>query len=235
MREDICSVPVSEVFEISDGCPMCRMRNIIEQRLLDYIRGAAMMEPDVRIMTNKEGFCHRHFRMMASRHSRLPLALIIESHLAEVKKDVFGAGAVLKPSSKGKSARAQKKAQSCFICSRIEKAMGPLTETIVRLYCQQMEFREMFRKSEELCLEHYSSLAAETERSCDRRYKSEMQKEASYLAQNALQKLENDINHFCSMFDYRNNTEDADWKDSKDAIERSIQWLTGLDPQDKSF
>ena len=109
MREDICSVPVSEVFDISDGCPMCRMRNIIEQRLLDYILGAAMMEPDVRIMTNKEGFCHRHFRMMASRHSRLPLALIIESHLAEVKKDVFGAGAVLKPSSKGKSARAQKK------------------------------------------------------------------------------------------------------------------------------
>ena len=45
MREDICSIPVNEVFEPKDGCPFCRMRDMLEDRMATYITGAAMMEP----------------------------------------------------------------------------------------------------------------------------------------------------------------------------------------------
>ena len=47
MREDICSIPISEIFEPKDGCPFCRMRDMLEDRMATYITGAAMMEPDV--------------------------------------------------------------------------------------------------------------------------------------------------------------------------------------------
>ena len=57
MRDDICTIPVSEGFEEKDGCPLCRMRAIAEKRVIDYIMGAAMMEPDVRLNTNELGFC----------------------------------------------------------------------------------------------------------------------------------------------------------------------------------
>ena len=30
MREDICSIPISEIFEPKDGCPFCRMRDMLE-------------------------------------------------------------------------------------------------------------------------------------------------------------------------------------------------------------
>ena len=56
MRDDICTIPVSEVFEVNDGCPICRMKKTVEDHIIDYIMGAAMMEPDVRIETNKKGF-----------------------------------------------------------------------------------------------------------------------------------------------------------------------------------
>ena len=49
MREDICSIPISEIFEPKDGCPFCRMRDMLEDRMATYITGAAMMEPDVRV------------------------------------------------------------------------------------------------------------------------------------------------------------------------------------------
>ena len=42
-----------------------------------------------------------------------------------------------------------------------------------------------------------------------------------------LHTLQGDVSHFCKMFDYRNNTADADWGNSRDAIERTILWLTG--------
>ena len=66
MRQDICTIPISEIFEVNDGCPICRMREVIEKRIVDYIMGAAMMEPDVRIETNRVGFCEHHYSEMLS-------------------------------------------------------------------------------------------------------------------------------------------------------------------------
>ena len=92
MREDICSIPVNEVFEPKDGCPFCRMRDMLEDRMATYITGAAMMEPDVRIETNRLGFCSEHFNQILARGSRLSVALILESLLQEVKGQVFPEG-----------------------------------------------------------------------------------------------------------------------------------------------
>ena len=57
MKESIYTIPISEVFEPRCGCPLCRLRDTLEQRCIDYIMGAAMMEPDIRIRTNEQGFC----------------------------------------------------------------------------------------------------------------------------------------------------------------------------------
>ena len=78
MREDICSIPVNDVFLPKDGCPFCRMRDMLEDRMATYITGAAMMEPDVRVETNRLGFCAEHFNQILARGSRLSVALILE-------------------------------------------------------------------------------------------------------------------------------------------------------------
>ena len=93
MRNDITSIPVSEVFEPRDGCPICRMRDRLEERVVEYITGAAMMEPDVREDTNKQGFCITHYRQMLKRRNRLSVALMLESHLAEVAEHLQARGA----------------------------------------------------------------------------------------------------------------------------------------------
>ena len=64
MRESILTIPVNEIFEPKCGCPICAMRDILEKRTVEYIMGAAMMEPDVRIETNRQGFCRTHFEQM---------------------------------------------------------------------------------------------------------------------------------------------------------------------------
>ena len=92
MREDICSIPVNDVFMPKDGCPFCRMRDMLEDRMATYITGAAMMEPDVRVETNRLGFCTEHFNQILARGSRLSVALILESLLATVREEVFPQG-----------------------------------------------------------------------------------------------------------------------------------------------
>ena len=56
MKEQIYTIPVSEAFEARSGkCPLCLLREKWEQNELDLILGASMMEPDIRIKTNKLG------------------------------------------------------------------------------------------------------------------------------------------------------------------------------------
>jgi len=118
MRDSITSIPVSEVFEPRDGCPICRMRDRLEERVVEYITGAAMMEPDVREDTNKQGFCITHYRQMLKRRNRLSVALMLESHLAETEKKVF-AGLPLVGKRTTKQVRAEEKAaDSCFVCNQ---------------------------------------------------------------------------------------------------------------------
>ncbi len=86
MAEQIYTIPISEAFEQHDGCPLCRMKEKLERESLEYVMGAAMMDPDVRIRTNRLGFCRGHYDDMLAMKNRLSLALMLESHLAEVSK-----------------------------------------------------------------------------------------------------------------------------------------------------
>jgi len=55
--------------------------------------------------------------------------------------------------------------------------------------------------------------------------------QAEFLAQllplelSELKRVNEEVNHFTKMFDYRNSQ--ADWKNSRDAVPRSIEKLTG--------
>ena len=39
MKESIYTIPVSEVLEPRDGCPLCRMQDTLEKRAVEYIMG----------------------------------------------------------------------------------------------------------------------------------------------------------------------------------------------------
>ena len=74
--EQIYTIPVNEAFDAARetpalGCPICALYHRLEENELDLILGASMMEPDIRIRTNAEGFCHDHFTKMAGRRNRL--------------------------------------------------------------------------------------------------------------------------------------------------------------------
>ncbi len=88
MAEQLYTIPINDAFDQFDGCPMCRLRTQLENQSLEYIMGAAMMEPNIRIVTNRLGFCRTHFRRMLGMGNRLSLALILESHLQYVQQEL---------------------------------------------------------------------------------------------------------------------------------------------------
>ena len=229
MRNDITSIPVSEVFEPRCGCPVCRMRDRLEERVVEYITGAAMMEPDVRTETNRQGFCITHYRQMLGRRNRLGVALMLESHLAETEKRVFARLPLVGKSGGRQAKSAGKAAESCFVCSQVEWGMERMLATVCRLYGTEREFRELFEEQEMLCLPHFSRLTT-TAAGMDKRWRDEFIKAASTLSRRQIAALQEDVHHFTEMFDYRNTGEDADWGNSRDSIERAVAYLTSREP-----
>lgn len=220
MRDDIVSIPISEVFEPKDGCPLCRLREMLEERVADYITGAAMMEPDVRIETNRLGFCHAHYRRLLAQRKRLSVALMLQSHLAEVEKTAFSTG------FSGKPKKVKEKAKTCFSCSQIDKNMERFAANICRLWERESDFRRLYAEQPVLCLPHCRLLTEAADANLPKKLQAEFEKQTAALAQQYLTTLQEDVSHFCKMFDYRNSGADADWGNSKDSVERAIWFLT---------
>lgn len=228
MRYDITNIPVGEIFEEQDGCPICRLRNKLENRAVEYITGAAMMEPDIRMETNRLGFCLPHYRQMLKQRNRLGVALTLESHLAELDKQIFESVAL--GGAKQRAKNAKKAGESCFVCRQVDSAMEKMLSTVCRSYEEQREFRQLFEQQPFLCLPHFTALVEASETAMGKKSRGDFAKEAKRLAREYLTSLRGDIRHFCEMYDYRNGGENADWGNSKDSVERSIQYLTSREP-----
>ena len=225
MRESILTIPVTDVFEPKCGCPICTMRDILEKRTVEYIMGPAMMEPDVRIETNRLGFCKTHFEQMKNCKNRLSLALMLQSHLQDMQKHIFTKQSLFESKS-AKKKKVSEVNNSCFVCSKVEWGMSGILVTMFEMYEQQKDFRDLFEQQEMLCLPHYDMLVDLANEKMDKKYRKQFIDDCGKLTKKYLDVLENDVSHFCKMYDYRNTGTDADWGNSKDSIERAIKFLT---------
>ena len=228
MRYDITNIPVSEVFEEGDGCPICRLRNTLEKRAVEYITGAAMMEPDIRIETNKKGFCLAHYRQVLGQRNRLSVALTMESRLEELEKQIFS-GSFLGKNAKKQAKDAAAALSTCYVCEQMEDAMKKMLATVCRTWEGQKDFRDLFERQDCLCLPHFAALVEASSGAMSKKAQSDFNKAASVLAKQYLASLREDVHHFCGMYDH-SNAGNNDWGNSKDSIERAVWYLTSRQP-----
>ncbi len=229
MLETIYTIPINESFEacLDDekcGCPFCLLHKKLEENEIDLILGASMMEPDVRIKTNKLGFCDDHFGLMLKSKNRLGLGLILESHLAEIRSDISAKGlAALKGKGTAACQRIGELEKSCYVCSRIEASFEKMFENTVWLWEQDSDFRRKFDSQPYFCLRHFRRLADTGKKELPKKKYPDFYDAAYAVMQKYLDKLCGDVSWFCKKFDYRYDNEP--WGDAKDAIERAIKFL----------
>jgi hypothetical protein len=232
--EQIYTIPVNEAFDafrgkVECGCTVCSLFKKLEENELDIILGASMMEPDIRIMTNKEGFCGTHFDKMFTMKNRLGLALMMESHLDKVKEDI--SDKLLSSLISGKGTAAMKTLdrlkKSCYVCRRIEHHMNNMIATIVLLWQSDKEFVKKFKEQPYFCLPHYNELLTYAKNKLSKKEFNDFYSDIKELELAYLDTLRADVSHFCKKFDYR--YEDEPWYNSKDSVERTIKFLSGLE------
>ena len=225
--EQIYTIPVNEAFEKSAadkacGCAFCTLYNKLEGDELDLILGASMMEPDVRIKTNKKGFCRTHYDMMFVRKNRLGMALTLESHLDELKKELKDSG--LGGSTGNKPIkRIGELEKTCYVCERIEFNFEHMIETAVLLWQNDENFVPKLRSQPYFCLPHYKRMLSYAQSRLPKRDLKSFVSQCEEIQNAYIEELNEDVSWFCKKFDYRYN--DEPWYNSKDSVERSMKFL----------
>ncbi len=244
MKEQIDTAPVIEAFESGDECPFCYLERMAEQRAINYAAGscASYMEPDVRAITDQMGFCGHHLKKLYDYGNALGNALMMQTHLIELSRELEQQLSHMKlPKKRGllskpePSALAQwlaKRNSTCYLCSRIDRAMDRYLITFFALL-KDPEFICRVEHSKGFCFRHFQTLL---EYAPD--YLPNGKQEWFYTAvprifQENMARVQADLDWFIAKFDYRNAG--ADWKNAKDAVPRTMEKLQGLHPSDPPF
>ena len=247
MKEQLDTIPVNEAFETTDECPFCYLERQVEQKAIRYTigPGASYMEPDVRATTDAMGFCRQHYKKMYDYGNSLGNALIMQTYMVGLLKELeLEIDNFQSPEKKGLFAKksneplpiqqwAEKKNSTCFLCNKIEYNMNRYYASFFHLVGKDPAFRAKVENSKGFCMHHFAQLL-----SAAGEHMPGKQIEWFYPTVLGLQKahmarVQGDLDWFIEKFDYRNSA--APWKNSKDAVSRSMQKLKGGYPADAPF
>jgi len=246
LKETIYTTPVTEAFgECGEGdCPFCIMYNKLDENSIDFVMGPSYMEEDVRMETNKTGFCGSHMAAMYNRSNRLGLALMTHTHLMQLNHDL---NALLKNLDydakkglfkKGKKQTApnetsdylKKLKDSCYICDRTNKIFDRYIDTYFYLWGKNDDFIETAKHCGGFCLNHFFVLLETAEKKLSASDYADFLRITIPLQLNGLKTLEEDLDWFTKKFDYRNTNEP--WRNSKDALIRGLKKISSVTVSD---
>ena len=242
MAEQLYTIPVNDAFSEDCECPLCSIYKKLEEDAIEFTMGPSYMEDDNREVTDKLGFCKRHVKMMYANKNRLGLALMLDTHMKKVMKDMKKAAESPQPKKSLFGGKGEKSAieeyvesldKSCFVCDRIETNFPRYISTVFHLWKKDSEFREKFRSSKGFCIHHYGMLYSMGRREMSGSQYEEFLEALNKVFFDNFERVEGDVSWFIDKYDYRNK--DADWKNSKDAIQRGMQKLKGGYPADPVY
>jgi hypothetical protein len=248
MREKIDTIPINDAFDSGDECPFCFLEREAEQRAIKYTigPGASYMEPEIRAITDREGFCRHHFKMMYEYKNALGCALIMQTYYTGVlmeleeklenyelppKKGFFRK----KTAEQGENPLItwmQEKQSSCFVCRQMEENMQRYFDTFFAML-KDPEFREKVEGSKGFCMHHFLELMEQAADSLPNSQRDWFREKIPALMRENLLRMKADLDRFVMKNDYRNAS--LPWENAMDAVPRGMQKLQGGHPADSVF
>lgn len=249
MKEQLYTIPLNEAVDAHDECPFCFVERSVERDLLDFClgSGSSYMEADIRDMTDRAGFCRPHFKKMFDYGNTLGNAWILKTHYMRMISEMKGQFKSFKPGKTSLMDKLKKnaesdnpigiwiteKTESCYICKQFKDTYERYLDTFFYMYTRDEAFREKIRTGKGFCLPHFGDLIAMADRKLNDKDKAAFYDMVLPLMEENMQRLAEDVAWMVEKFDYKNK--DADWKNSRDAIQRGMQKLKGGYPADLPY
>lgn len=235
MKEQLYTIPVNDAFNEPCECPLCKIYDNLEQESIDFMLGPSYMEDDIRMETNKTGFCTKHIKQLYDRQNRLGIALMLHTHMKHTGEHIEKMAKSCNSSKKSLFSKKEKSPlidyikeieNSCYICNRIENVFDRYIKTVIHCYTHDDDFKKKFNESKGFCTKHYGMLYEYAEKTLNSSALNNFISDLNDIYINNFKRVTDELEWFIDKFDYKNENEP--WKNSKDAIQRSILKTNGL-------
>ena len=249
MKYHLDTIPVWDAYQEESECPFCILEDKSEKAYVDSFLGGSVMEPDTRIAVNDKGFCPHHNELLYQAQNRLGLALMTHTHTVEtikkLKKQVEDLEKAVETPEKGLGLFRKKTSgepnlkqasqnfgnwlqghmSQCIICDRLQNALNQFAYTFIHLWGHDKEFHKVFKNSKGFCFSHLPLVLEMASERLNRTKQAEFLKELLPIQMDNMERLEKELFWFTQKFDHKN--QDKPWGNSKDALPRMLQKLTG--------
>ncbi len=247
MKEKLYTIELHDALTSGDECPFCWLERKLEEAAIEFVLGSSYMESDVRDKTDKQGFCRRHTKAMYDYGNTLGNAWILKTRMvylrSEMKKKMEGftpQPATTLSKIKKKDAREnslsawiRQEESRCYVCSRVDDTYRRVLDTFVHQVKHEKEFLDLVKGSKGFCIHHFADLVEICERELGKKEQEQLFPILFEQMNGELDRIQEDIDWLIEKYDYRNA--DKDWKNSQDAVQRTMQKIAGGHPADPVF
>lgn len=247
MKEKLYTIELTDALKSGDECPFCYLERKLEQTAIEFVLGSSYMESDMRDKTDQQGFCRIHTKKMFDYGNSLGNAWILKTRLETLRSGLQKQMDAFVPEktslfSKWKKSEAEgtnvgnwirEEEGHCYICSRVKDTYDRMLATFVYQVEQDKDFLNMIKESKGFCIHHFADLIDVCEKSLGSKEKEQLFPVLFQQMKEELSRIQDDIDWMIEKYDYRNA--DKDWKNSKDALQRTMQKITGGYPADPVF
>ena len=244
MKEQIHTIPINDALDNAGECLFCYIERRTEEHAMNYVlgHGASYMEADIRELTDKAGFCRTHFKKMFDYGNALGNAWILKTHYRRMIDEMNKEFKDFHPEKKNKISIFSKasdsnnaivswmkeKECSCFICSNVQNTFAAYLNTFFTMYKKDNSIREKFFHTKGVCLTHMTNLLDGVDTYLNVKEQEEFYNRFLPMQISNMERIYEDLSWFIEKYDYKNK--EADWKDSKTAVQRGMMKLKGNDP-----
>ena len=246
MKKQIHTSPVAEAFLARTECPFCHLEKDAQQRSINFFAGscASYMEPSIRGITNRLGFCGNHLKQLYDYGNVLGNALMLQSHMEHILLELQD---MSKPQPQPEKPRwfqnrankrntpaehFQQRVKSCAICQQVEESMDRNYQVFFSLL-SDTEFRQFVEESNGFCLRHYARLLQEADTQLPHKYAQWFYPAVNDVMHRNWARVKADLDILIAKHDYRNT--DLDWSNARDSVPRAMQKLAGIHPTDPPY
>lgn len=254
MKEQLYTIPLMDAFRAEDECSFCYIERHLEQHALDFVLGCEVsyMQDDIREETDKLGFCRDHMHKMFKYGNTLGSALILDTHMkrlyGELKKEMSHYSEITKvgfvdrmkkdmsavTNSNNVSKWIREKGDSCYVCNHIKNNYDRYLATFFVLFKKgEQEFMDLVKNGKGFCLPHFADVLDAAPLYLNAKEQEQLRAILFPQMEQNMSRILEEVDWFEKKFDYRYR--DADWKTSRDAVQRAMQKVVGGYPADDVY
>ena len=234
MKLELETIPVWDGVASKSECYVCDLMAEAQKDALSFYLGNSVMHPQTRVKVNENGFCSKHWQLLAAANKPQGIALMTDTYLGmtrtKLEKSINSLLGSKNPRQAKKAIQAfkesmQQREKGCLVCSSMQQRLDRYLFTTCYLWGDDQSFREALQESKGFCMHHFQLLLETAPTVLSGSLLAKFVHDLTQTEVLNLDRIAKDV--YWMTQKYKSENMDKPWNGCEDAHKRGVDKITG--------